>query len=224
MIIITFVLAKSLSCALDSYCLLASQGQQGLFQNPWVLQSGIIIDAAWIVFALYWLVASFSVKRAQKREPLGARLVHVLFMMAGFILFYSSDPRFGPLNHRLIHALPWVTSLGTALTVAGIAFAIWARYHIGQYWSGSVTLREGHKLIRTGPYAHIRHPIYTGLLVALAGTVLVVGRYRALVALAMFLIGFVIKAKKEEALLTREFGPAFEEHKRLTGFFLPRFS
>ncbi|HYL46878.1 MAG TPA: isoprenylcysteine carboxylmethyltransferase family protein, partial [Candidatus Limnocylindrales bacterium] len=96
--------------------------------------------------------------------------------------------------------------------------------HLGKYWSAEVTIRSGHELIRTGPYAHIRHPIYTGILLALVGTVLVIGEYRALAALAIAVIGFVRKAKKEESFLEGQFGAAFEEHRRLTGFFLPRFS
>jgi protein-S-isoprenylcysteine O-methyltransferase Ste14 len=117
-----------------------------------------------------------------------------------------------------------IALLGAALVVAGIGFAIWARRHLGKNWSAEVTIREEHKLIRSGPYKYIRHPIYTGLLAAVLGTAIVVSEYRALVSLAIFVIGWTLKAKKEEAFLAREFGPAFEEHKRLTGFFLPRLS
>ena len=85
-------------------------------------------------------------------------------------------------------------------------------------------IQSGHELIRTGPYARLRHPIYTGMLLALVGTALEIGKYRALAALGIFLIGFARKAKKEEELLAERFGTAFEEHKRLTGFFLPRVS
>jgi protein-S-isoprenylcysteine O-methyltransferase Ste14 len=101
---------------------------------------------------------------------------------------------------------------------------MWARIHIGKYWSGSVSLHEGHQLIRTGPYARIRHPIYTGILLALAGVILLDGRYIALAAFALFLAGLTVKAKMEEALLSGEFGAAFDEHRRQTGFFLPRLS
>ena len=86
-----------------------------------------------------------------------------------------------------------------------------------------MTIRSGHELIRTGRYAHIRHPIYTGMLLALAGTALVIGEYRALAAMAIAVIGFARKAIKEESFLTGQFGAAFDEHRRLTGFFLPHF-
>jgi protein-S-isoprenylcysteine O-methyltransferase Ste14 len=103
-----------------------------------------------------------------------------------------------------------------------VAFAIWARRHIGRNWSGQITIRQEHELIRTGPYARIRHPSYTGLLLALAGTAIAIGEYRAIVAFAVIAIGFVVKAKREESLLTKEFGRAFDEHRQQTGFFLPR--
>ena len=85
-----------------------------------------------------------------------------------------------------------------------------------------MALREGHQLIRTGPYARIRHPIYSGALLALAGTCPLIGTYRAVILFGLILAGFTIKAKKEEALLSGEFGPGFDEHRSHTGFFLPR--
>ena len=181
-----------------------------------------MMRGAWIAFAAYWLISAIGRCRAQKREARGDRLVHILWLAAAAYLFYYSEPWMGPLDRRFIPDLPWIADLSAALTVLGIGFAIWARYHLGKNWSAEITIRADHQLIRTGPYAWLRHPIYTGLLVALLGTALWVGRYRALIALGMFLIGFSRKAKKEETFLAQEFGPKFEEHKRLTGFFLPR--
>jgi protein-S-isoprenylcysteine O-methyltransferase Ste14 len=184
--------------------------------------SGDLMRDAWIVFAVYWLVAALRTNRAKKREPSLEWLLRFLMMAAAFILLYKPNPRWGRLNDRFIPDVRWVRAWGAALASAGVAFAIWARHHIGRYWSGSVSLRRDHQLIRTGPYSRIRHPIYTAILVALAGTVLVIGCYRGLVAFAIILAGFIWKSKREEKLLAGEFGPAFEEHKRLTGFFLPR--
>jgi protein-S-isoprenylcysteine O-methyltransferase Ste14 len=107
-----------------------------------------------------------------------------------------------------------VTDLGVALTFAGVAFSMGARHHIGKYWSARVSIVSEHTLIRTGPYARLRHPIYTGILTALAGT--------ALVGWGIALFGFVMKAKKEEAYLAARFGREFEKHWRGTGFFLPK--
>jgi protein-S-isoprenylcysteine O-methyltransferase Ste14 len=182
------------------------------------------IEAPWVIFLVYWFVASTRVNKMARREPRGALLARILIMVAAFSLLYDEDLRLGVLNRRFIPWTPWIFFAGAALTWAGVAFAIWARYHIGRYWSSTVALRADHQLIRTGPYARIRHPIYTGILLALAGTALAIGRYRAIVAFAILLAGFIWKSRKEEALLAGEFGPAFDEHRRHTGFFLPRFS
>lgn len=184
---------------------------------------GQMIGALWALLGLYWLIASFGRKRAAKREPPGERLVHIFLMLGGFALIYSPDPRFGALNHRFVPHSRELDIAGIALTAAGVAFAIWARAHLGKYWSGDVTIRQEHKLIRSGPYKFIRHPIYSGMLLALAGTVLVIGEYRALLGFAVVLFGFIKKARKEESFLDAQFGPDFAAHKLHTGFFLPSF-
>jgi protein-S-isoprenylcysteine O-methyltransferase Ste14 len=110
------------------------------------------------------------------------------------------------------------------LTLAGIGLAIWARWHIAGNWSGTVTLKEGHELIRTGPYSRIRHPIYTGILLAALGSAIEIGRIAGLIALALGWGSFWFKARREESFLREEFGAQFEEHCKQTGMFLPKLS
>ena len=112
---------------------------------------------------------------------------------------------------------PEVQWAGFAVMVAGLGFACWARVHLGTNWSGVVTLKEGHELIRTGPYRNVRHPIYTGILIGFLGWAIVGGQVRGLIGMAVVWLSFYIKARREEKLLTQEFGPKFEEHSRLTG-------
>jgi protein-S-isoprenylcysteine O-methyltransferase Ste14 len=183
-----------------------------------------IIGWLWAILAAYWLIAAFGRNRAQKREPAAERLIHILLMAGGFALLYSPDPHFGPLNRRFLPVGPVIQLLAVVLTAAGVGLAIWARAHLGKYWSGDVTIRQEHRLIRTGPYRFVRHPIYSGMLLALIGTVLAIGEYRAIVGFAVILLGFIKKATKEESFLQIQFGAEFDEHKRHTGFFLPRFS
>jgi protein-S-isoprenylcysteine O-methyltransferase Ste14 len=183
-----------------------------------------LVELPWLVFLIYWIAAGTRVNRMERREPPAGLLLRIIVMIGAWYLLYDNEPWFGPLNERF---LPWSLTIfyvGAVLTWAGVAFAIWARYHIGRYWSSTVALREGHQLIRSGPYAHIRHPIYTGMLLAVAGSAIAEGRYRALLAFFLILLAFIWKSKKEERLLAGQFGPAFEEHRRHTGFFLPRFS
>jgi protein-S-isoprenylcysteine O-methyltransferase Ste14 len=188
------------------------------------LTQGHIVRALWAFFALYWFVASFGVNKMRKREPWGQRLPFLLIFVGICYLAEMAGERLGISDRRFVPSQPWIEWLGVALTAAGIGFAIWARNHIGKYWSASVSLREGHELIRSGPYARIRHPIYSGMLLAAAGTTLCSGKYGALIVLGFALIAVVEKAKKEEALLAGEFGPAFDEHRHRTGFLLPRLS
>jgi protein-S-isoprenylcysteine O-methyltransferase Ste14 len=183
-----------------------------------------LIEVPWLIFVIYWFLSSLRLNKMQQREPAGQQIGRILIGAVAFVFLYSDDPRFGVLNRRFAPERYWILAVGSALTIAGIAFAIWARYHIGRYWSSTVSLRAGHELIRTGPYARIRHPIYTGILLAVVGTALAIGRYRALVAFVIMLLAFTWKSKREEALLAGQFGSAFEEHRRHTGFFLPRVS
>jgi protein-S-isoprenylcysteine O-methyltransferase Ste14 len=176
---------------------------------------------AWTALAAYWLVEGVRAKRAETQESGSERLAQVLMMGTVFFLVAFYDARLGKLNWRFMAERWWVTDLGVALTFAGVAFSMWARHHIGKYWSARVSIVSEHTRIRTSPYARLRHPIYTGILTALAGTALVVGEYRALVGWGIALFGFVMKAKKE-AYLAARLGREFEKHRRRTGFLLPK--
>jgi len=190
--------------------------------DPGVLICGVI-TGTWILFLVFWIVSSFRAKRISKREGRGGVLGRVLItVVACFLLIRADDPRLGTLTQRFVPERLWIAWVAAAMTAFGVLFAIWARVHIGKYWSSTVALKSEHQLIRTGPYARIRHPIYTGIILAIAGTALAVGRYAAIVALVIYVVAFWFKARKEEALLAGEFGPAFDEHRRRTGFFLPK--
>jgi protein-S-isoprenylcysteine O-methyltransferase Ste14 len=184
---------------------------------------GAIIGGIWIVFLLYWLVSAFKLKKTKRREDPFQRLLYMLPLVAAFYLLRSNG-WYGRLETRFVPdalATEWVA---VALTAAGIGIAIWARWHLGANWSGVVTLKEGHELIRTGPYRSIRHPIYTGILLAILGTAVAIGEVRGLVALGIAWASFYTKARREESFLVQEFGPRFTEHQQHTGMFLPRLS
>jgi protein-S-isoprenylcysteine O-methyltransferase Ste14 len=183
-----------------------------------------LASIAWVVFLVYWFVSAQKLKSVKQREPRGERLLQVLFMATAYILMFNEGIGRGWLAKRFVPVSPWLGAIGVAATVAGIAFAIWARWHLGENWSATVTLKEGHELIRTGPYHRIRHPIYTGMLFAFAGTALALGEYRGLIAICIVGVSFYAKAKKEERFLAQEFREQFDEHTRHTGMFLPKFS
>jgi len=181
-----------------------------------------VVKFLWLVCALYWLISTRKLKTIKQREPWYGILWHRLPLATAYILLFSSGIPYGWLDRRFLENTPAMAGTGLALTAAGVALAIWARWHLGENWSSMVTLKAGHELVRSGPYRHIRHPIYTGILVAMAGTALVMGRVRGLVALGITLVAFYAKARKEERWLGKEFGAGFEAHARETGMFLPR--
>lgn len=185
--------------------------------------AGIIGDL-WMLFVLYWLVSALNRKKTKRRESPIQRLMYTLPLVAAFYLLYDSDFRYGWLGAYFVpHTLP-VQWLGVFLTACGVGIACWARLHLGANWSGVVTLKEGHELIRSGPYRTMRHPIYSGILLAFFGTVVERGQVRGLIALAIMWLSFYIKARREESFLVQEFGPKFHEHTQQTGMFLPKFS
>jgi protein-S-isoprenylcysteine O-methyltransferase Ste14 len=185
--------------------------------------AGIIGDL-WMLFALYWLVSALNRKKTKRRESWGQRLVYVLPLVAAFYLLFRYEYAHTWLGTRFVPDKPLMHWLGVAIMAWGVAIAFWARFHLGANWSGVVTLKQGHELIRTGPYRAIRHPIYTGILLAFLGNVIEVGQVRGLIGLLIIWLSFYMKARREESFLSQEFGPIFNEHSQHTGMFLPKFS
>ena len=180
------------------------------------------IAVLWFLLGLYAAFAILRIRGAKQRQSLFTRLPHVGAMIVAFVLLLERQVHFGPLDRRFLpDSKTWIW-IGIVLTACGIALAIWARYYLGANWSATVTIRAGHSLVSTGPYARLRHPIYSGMLLAIAGTALAQGDWRGLLALVIALVAWSIKARKEEVWLRGEFGARFDEHARRTGFLLPR--
>ena len=164
-----------------------------------------IILALWLAWALYWLISALSNTATARRESLASRLSYVLPALVAAVLIGGRHFHWAWLDARL-----WPRSLaaywiGVALLAAGLAFSVWARVHLGRNWSGLVTVKEGHELIRTGPYAYVRHPIYTGLIVAVLGTAIASGTVRAMLGVAIVVALFLYKLRIEEAFMRETF-------------------
>jgi protein-S-isoprenylcysteine O-methyltransferase Ste14 len=181
-----------------------------------------LIGGPWIVFAAYWAIGAFKTRPTAKKESFAARYGVMSMEVFGFYCLLSKDAGIGALGRRVVLRTVELRLVGVALLWAGIALALWARWHLGQYWSGRITIKEGHQLIRTGPYARLRHPIYSGLILAAAGTAIEIDQWRGVAAVCIIVFGFWIKGRREEALLTKQFGAEFDVHRRSTGFLLPK--
>jgi protein-S-isoprenylcysteine O-methyltransferase Ste14 len=181
-----------------------------------------VIVGPWIVFIVYWIYGAMKTRRTESKEPGSSRLMFLVWEIAGYALLFSDTVRIGFLGERIVHRTWTMAATGVALVWIGIGLAIWARRHLGEYWSARITIKEDHKLIRSGPYARLRHPIYSGLDLAVIGSALAIDEWGCLLGVVLIIGGYWIKARREEAMLSAQFGDAFREHCRHTGFLLPK--
>lgn len=178
----------------------------------------------WTLLMLVWLIMWFGAKRAKKRETFSERAGYSVLVLFGCWLLFSPGSRLEWLHTRVLPNQPATWVIGLAITAMGIGVAIWARVSLGANWSGTVTLKAEHELVQKGPYRCIRHPIYTGILLAMVGTATIRGELVGWIGTGIVLAGFYIKANREERFLLGEFGASFKEHAKRTGMFLPKWT
>jgi protein-S-isoprenylcysteine O-methyltransferase Ste14 len=183
-----------------------------------------IAGRAWFVWVVCWMAMAFFSKSTKRRESPAQRLEHMIPAVLGFVLIFREGFGGDFLSRRIIPETSTLPLLCVAFTILGLLFSVWARFALGSNWSGTVTIKTGHQLIRRGPYRFIRHPIYTGMLAALLATAIAQGLVSGLVGFALILLALYRKARREEKFLAQEFGEGFTEHREHTGMFLPRFS
>jgi protein-S-isoprenylcysteine O-methyltransferase len=138
-----------------------------------------------------------------------------------FVLLFDVPPQWAWLHRRIVPNTNVVLFTGVALTVLGVAFAIWARLALGTNWSSRATIKQGHELIIRGPYRIVRNPIYTGIFFALLGTALALGQVRHFLGLPILLLGWVWKITTEQRLLRAQFGESYERYCKEVKAFIP---
>jgi protein-S-isoprenylcysteine O-methyltransferase Ste14 len=180
----------------------------------------IILALLWSGLGLYWFASGQGSRSGEFRLY---RPLRLLILGTTFALLFWDQTAIGILGRALLPAGAGLARLGFVAALVGLAIALWARIHLGNYWSDKVVLREDHQLIRTGPYRYMRHPIYSGVLLGVLGTALIVDQWRGLLAFALLLANYTIKAKREERILADRFSEEFAQHRSGTGFLLPRF-
>lgn len=174
----------------------------------------------WLAWAVFWTVAACHTKPSRWRESIGSRILHIVPLLACAGLF--ALPRWLPpiLSARVVQSGRLLPLLGAVMVAAGLGFAAWARAHLGRNWSGIVAVKEDHALIRSGPYRIVRHPIYSGLLLALIGTAAAVGEWRGVVAVFFAVIGFRWKIRVEEERMN-EYFPEYAQYRQHTAALIP---
>lgn len=179
----------------------------------------ILLCLAWGALSLKWAVPT---NEAQSGEFPLYRLLRLAILAITFALLFWDRTATGVLGKPFAHQSSALAGTGFTITSVGFAVALWARIHLGRNWSDKVVIQAGHQLVRTGPYARLRHPIYSGVLLGVLGTAVVLGEWRGVLAFLLLLTNYAIKARKEDRVLAESFGAEFEEHKRRAGFLLPR--
>lgn len=173
-----------------------------------------IIMAFWLVYGGVWLLSAFRLKPVARVSDSGSRMWEMLILVCAAELLFGTAPKIALLDARCLPALAGLMGLGIALTAAGAVFSIVARLYLGQNWSATATIKQDHQLIRGGPYGLVRHPIYTGTLIAAIGTAIALGEIRDLLALPLVIVGFRLKARSEERLLMSNFGDRYAAYRR----------
>jgi protein-S-isoprenylcysteine O-methyltransferase Ste14 len=176
---------------------------------------------AWLLFAVSWIGGAFWAGRAVARPGFIREIPYRLISLAGFVLLFDVyDPPFFPVRPlwRLDRSWAWVLVI---VTIAGFAFCWWARVHLGRLWSGWVTTKEDHHIVDTGPYRYVRHPIYTGLLLAAGATAIATGTLTAIVGAIVLGAGYWLKAKLEEQFLHKQLGSEYDSYRRKVAMLVP---
>lgn len=182
-------------------------------------QSAILL--LWATWGIAWLIAAGWSRPVDKRLDIKRQLLYRALMIAGgVILAVPAHGHVGPLRlWSLSRNGAWACVVAIA---AGLAFSGWARLHLGELWSGHITTKKDHRIVDTGPYGIVRHPIYTGLLLAVWATATDKGTTGGLVGAFIVTLGVVMKARLEEVWLSQELGAeAYASYRRRVPMLLP---
>jgi len=180
----------------------------------------LVIPGLWLFWALYWFIAAQSAKPVERRESAASRAAHVVpLAIAAWLLISPRLPKVLA-YHWLVATSAWQL-VGSVAVLSGIAIAVWARRVLGRNWSGSVTVKQEHELIVAGPYRIVRHPIYTGLLLALAGTALARGNVAGVLAFVIATAALWRKLRLEEQWMRETFGAGYANYAAVVPALVP---
>jgi protein-S-isoprenylcysteine O-methyltransferase Ste14 len=177
----------------------------------------LVAVTGWSLFSIYWDAAAKGASAAKSSESRASRGLHVFLTNAALLLVISPIRGLG----RFLPASSLTMVAGLTVEAMGLFLAIWARRHLGRNWSGEITIKVEHQLIRSGPYGLLRHPIYTGLLAMYTGTTLVTGEWLAIIGLILAAFAYWRKTRLEEANLSVAFGAEYDAYRHETWALVP---
>ncbi len=176
----------------------------------------------WPAWALSWVIAALWSSRSEARPPIRQQLPYWAMVIAGVVLMCSNFVG----GERGTHWMPFDTKEQILLVIAltGLAVTWWARLHLGQLWSASVTRKVHHRIVKTGPYAIVRHPIYAGISLAVIATLLLKPGWLGVAGAALIIISFVLKYRLEERFLMERLGPEYIAYRKKVPALVPFFT
>lgn len=181
----------------------------------------LVIPLLWVAWAISWVLAAGWSARTERRVGVKGELAYRLVLIAGAIVFFPRAHGYrGPLRLWMVtRDEAWIC---TALIALGFAFTWWARIHLGTLWSGWITRKADHRVIDTGPYGMVRHPIYTGILLAVYATAAAKGTIPGVLGALLITLGLWMKARLEERWLREELDPgAYDDYRRKVPMLVP---
>ncbi len=174
----------------------------------------LVFAVGWVGFWTYWVVAALSMKRGRLAWSRELRIRAVIALLAILLI------RLGAFQNDGLNSDPWRAGVGLVIFAVGLGFAIWARRHIGRNWGTPMSQKDDPELVTSGPYRLVRHPIYSGILVAGAGTAVALS-WAWLIAVALAGVYFVYSATIEERNLTTQFPDSYPVYRRTTKMLMP---
>jgi protein-S-isoprenylcysteine O-methyltransferase Ste14 len=180
-----------------------------------------LIRFAWLVWLISWFAAAAWSERTVRRPAVRREVLYRVLTVTGAVLMFGFNPGGVRANTPLWRVAPAIGWLLAGLVICGFLFMWWARIHLGQLWSSSVTRKEHHHVVDTGPYAIVRHPIYTGLLLAIVGTMLIRVTIVTLTGSGLIAAGIYVKARVEEEFLRQQLGDSYAAYARRVPMLVP---
>ncbi len=185
----------------------------------WFYES--FFPVVWVAFVVYWQIKAARTKTTQRLEPAASRILRLVTFTIVIVLLLPVPIPLPWLYRELWPQGLWPFWIGAAFTVGGLLFAVWARLHLGSNWSRSVTIKQDHELITTGPYALVRHPIYTGILVGFFGTAIALSQVRGVIVVVLVFLVLWAKLRMEEEWMRSQFGETYAAYAHQTAALVP---
>jgi len=179
-----------------------------------------LIAAIWVFWFVFWRFAARGAKPVEQQESIGSRLSYLVPMFIVIALVMWQDWP-GWLGVQLFDGGWTEYWIAVAILLSGLSLAIRARNMLGDNWSGRVSVKSGHELIRSGPYRCLRHPIYTGALLGLLGTALASGKLSGFLAVLLASGTLLYKLRIEERCMLARFGDSYRQYRRVSWSLVP---